>query len=145
VPAAERAHVDWNLALDRWVDKGAASHGRSVPNRSIAPLAAVDALAQAAPQWHTLLGREFSDHKMHQNESLDIKVVTQDGNEIFFRCRFCTPLKRLMTAFCNRNGVSMNSVRFLFDGNRLIGTQTPWDLKMLLSDCIDVMVEQRGN
>ena len=35
-----------------------------------------------------------------------------------------------MKAFCNRNGVAMNSVRFLFDGNRVNPSQTPADLEM---------------
>ena len=92
---------------------------------------------------------------------------SQDGNEIFFKCKLTTPLQKLMTvralsllrdslcaahtrralslqAFCNRNGVAMNSVRFLFDGNRVNPTQTPQDLDMEDGDVIDVMVEQQG-
>ena len=144
MPAAERAHVDWCLALDRWIDKGADSHGR-VHDSSTAPLGAVDVLAQAAPKWHIMLGHEYGDVAMHKAEYLHLKVFTQDGNEIFFKARFRTPMDQLMRAFCNRNGVSMNSVRFLFDGNRIMNTQTPWDLEMLMGDAIDVMVEQRGN
>jgi small ubiquitin-related modifier len=75
---------------------------------------------------------------------LNIKVVTQDGNEIFFKCRTTTPLQRLMTAFCNRQGVAMNSVRFLFDGDRFNPLQTPMELEMEDGDVIDVMVEQQG-
>ena len=37
---------------------------------------------------------------------------------------------QLMSAFSNRQGVAMNSVRFLFDGNRINGSQTPKDLEM---------------
>ena len=55
-----------------------------------------------------------------------------------------TPLQKLMNAFCNRNGVAMNSVRFLFDGNRVNPNQTPADLEMEDGDVIDVMVEQQG-
>ena len=54
------------------------------------------------------------------------------------------PLEKLMKAFCNRNGVASNSVRFLFDGNRVNPTQTPQDLDMEDGDVIDVMVEQQG-
>ena len=38
----------------------------------------------------------------------------------------------------------MNSVRFLFDGNRVSANQTPADLEMEDGDVIDVMVEQQG-
>ena len=35
-----------------------------------------------------------------------------------------------MTAFCNRQGVAINSVRFLFDGSRINPSQTPQELEM---------------
>ena len=38
----------------------------------------------------------------------------------------------------------MNSVRFLFDGQRLSANQTPQELEMEDGDVIDVMVEQQG-
>lgn len=145
MPAAERAHVDWCLALDRWVDKGAESHGR-LAEASHNPLSAAVALAQAAPQWHLLLGHEYGDLNMHQNESLNLKVITQDGNEHFFRLRFNTPLHKLMRVFCNRSGIALNSVRFLFHGQRLGSKdETPWTLEMLNGNAIDVMIQQMGN
>ena len=75
---------------------------------------------------------------------ITLKVVTQDGNEIFFKLRMATPMQRLMTAFCNRQGVSMNSIRFLFDGSRVSPNQTPHELELEEGDVIDVMVEQQG-
>ena len=44
-----------------------------------------------------------------------------------------TPVRlppQLMTAFCNRQGVAMSSVRFLFDGSRISPNQTPQELEM---------------
>ena len=73
---------------------------------------------------------------------INLKVATQDGNEIYFVCRETMPLQKLMHAFCNREGVSTNSVRFLFDGNRLNETQTPEQLGMENDDVIDVMFAQ---
>ena len=75
---------------------------------------------------------------------LNLKVVTQDGSEIFFKCKQTTPLDKLMKAFCQRQGVTQASVRFLFDGQRLIANQTPQELEMEDGDVIDVMVEQQG-
>ena len=63
-------------------------------------------------------------------EHVNLKVVMQNGNEVYFKCKVSTPLQKLMHAFCNRQGVSMNSVRFLFDGNRIDETQTPQQLDM---------------
>mmetsp|Transcript_7211 Transcript_7211/g.14747 ORF Transcript_7211/g.14747 Transcript_7211/m.14747 type:complete len:96 (-) Transcript_7211:275-562(-) len=77
-------------------------------------------------------------------ESLNLKVVTQDGAEVFFKCKPTTPFEKLMKAFCQRQGVEMASVRFLFDGNRIRETQTPSELDMEDGDSIDVVVAQVG-
>ena len=79
---------------------------------------------------------------------INIKLVTQDGNEIYFLMREVTPLQKLMRAFCKRQGVSMNSVSFLFGGAqwtrarraayRINKTQTPKQLKMKDGDTIHV-------
>ena len=63
-------------------------------------------------------------------EQINLKVVTQGGDETYFRCKVTTPLKRLMDAFCNRQSVSRNSVRFWFDGNTINETLTPEQLLM---------------
>ena len=77
-------------------------------------------------------------------DALNLKVVTQDGNEIFFKCKMTTPLEKLMKAFCNRQGVAASSVRFLFEGTRINPNSTPKELEMEDGDVIDVMVEQQG-
>jgi len=87
---------------------------------------------------------ESKEEKKPDAEAINLKVVTQDGNEIYFKCKMTTPLQKLMNAFCQRNGVTMQSVRFLFDGARLGPQQTPKDLDMEDGDVIDVMVEQQG-
>ena len=56
-----------------------------------------------------------------------------------------TRLDKLMRAYCQRTGVSMRSVRFLFDGERIRDNATPRDLAMEDGDVIDVMVEQVGD
>jgi len=70
-----------------------------------------------------------------QSEHLNIKV-TDNNNEVFFKIKRTTQLKKLMDAFCERQGKSASSVRFLFDGTRVNGsdnpesvsstTETPW-------------------
>lgn len=49
----------------------------------------------------------------------------QDGNEIFFKIKRTTPLKKLMQAYCERQSVDMNSIAFLWDGARIRAEQTP--------------------
>jgi hypothetical protein len=59
-----------------------------------------------------------------QSEHLNIKV-TDNNNEVFFKIKRTTQLKKLMDAFCDRQGKSPQSVRFLFDGQRVQPTDNP--------------------
>ena len=70
---------------------------------------------------------------------LNLKVETQHGEEIYFKMKYTSPLQKLMHAFCNRQGVDMNTVSFLFDGDEIISTETPLDLDMQDGDVIDVI------
>jgi len=58
------------------------------------------------------------DDAQPQSEHLNIKV-TDNNNEVFFKIKRTTQLKKLMDAFCERQGKSFTSVRFLFDGTRV--------------------------
>ena len=75
---------------------------------------------------------------------INIKVKSQDGTEIFFKIKRTTQLKKLMDAYCTRQGLSQNQCRFIFDGERLKDDDTPDKLEMENGDEIDVMVEQTG-
>ena len=57
-------------------------------------------------------------------EHLNIKV-TDNNNEVFFKIKRSTKLDKLMTAFCERQGKAINSVRFLFEGQRVQPADTP--------------------
>jgi len=58
------------------------------------------------------------------SEHLNIKV-TDNNNEVFFKIKRTTALKKLMDAFCERQGKAPTSVRFLFDGSRVAPTDSP--------------------
>lgn len=58
------------------------------------------------------------------SEHLNIKV-SDNNNEVFFKIKRSTKLEKLMSAFCERQGKSTNSVRFLFEGTRVQPTDTP--------------------
>ena len=77
-------------------------------------------------------------------QHINIKVKAQDGTEIFFKIKRSTQLKKLMDAYCTRQGLSANQCRFIFDGERLKEDDTPDKLEMENGDEIDVMVEQTG-
>ena len=57
-------------------------------------------------------------------QHLNIKV-TDNTNEVFFKIKRTTELKKLMQAFCDRQGKNFNSCRFMFDGERVGERDTP--------------------
>lgn len=59
-----------------------------------------------------------------QSEHLNIKV-TDNSNEVFFKIKRTTQLKKLMDVFCERQGKSPQTVRFMFDGQRVNATDNP--------------------
>lgn len=82
--------------------------------------------------------------KAGDNQHINIKVKAQDGTEIYFKIKRTTQLKKLMDAYCTRQGLSNNQCRFIFDGERIKDDDTPDTLEMENGDEIDVMVEQTG-
>ncbi|KAJ3041332.1 Small ubiquitin- modifier 1 [Rhizophlyctis rosea] len=74
---------------------------------------------------------------------ISLKVKSQE-NEVYFKIKAKTQLKKLMATYCERQGKQPNQVRFLYDGVRLTETQTPEELGMEDDDVIDVMTEQLG-
>nr|VDD32119.1 unnamed protein product [Brassica oleracea] len=69
---------------------------------------------------------------------------SRDGNEVFFKIKRSTQLKKLMNAYCDRQSVDLNAIAFLFDGRRLRAEQTPDELDMEDGDEIDAMLHQTG-
>ncbi|GAB1311155.1 SUMO protein smt3 [Madurella fahalii] len=76
-------------------------------------------------------------------EHLNIKV-TDNNNEVFFKIKRSTKLEKLMTAFCERQGKTLASVRFLFEGQRVQPGDTPDTLEMQDGDTLEVHQEQVG-
>lgn len=64
-------------------------------------------------------------------EHLNIKV-TDNNNEVFFKIKRSTKLEKLMNAFCERQGKTLQSVRFLFEGQRVQQTDTPESVRFFL-------------
>ncbi|KAJ3103691.1 Small ubiquitin- modifier 1 [Phlyctochytrium planicorne] len=75
---------------------------------------------------------------------VNLKVVGNDGTEIAFKIKRSTPLQRLMDAYISKTGVDPKTVRFLVDGNRIQGHQTPDDLELEDGDQIETAVQQLG-
>ncbi|KAF8599200.1 small ubiquitin-related modifier [Ceratobasidium sp. AG-I] len=78
------------------------------------------------------------------NDPISIKVVTSTGEEVYFKIKRSTKLKKLQGAYATKVGKDISTFRFLYDGNRIQDEDTPASLDMENDDTIDVMVEQVG-
>ncbi|KAJ2691024.1 SUMO protein smt3, partial [Coemansia spiralis] len=76
------------------------------------------------------------------SEHISIKVASSDNSEIMFKIKRSTKLSKLMQAYCTRTGKSSGTVRFLVDGERIVGDNTPESLGLEDGDTIDAMTEQ---
>lgn len=84
------------------------------------------------------------DKKEGSNEHINLKVTGQDGSVVHFKIKKNTPLRKLMSAYCDRTGVKMEAMRFRFDGQAINETDTPCGLDMEDGDSIDVFQQQTG-
>jgi len=48
---------------------------------------------------------------------INIKVVGSGDQEVHFRVKRTTPLRKVMNAYCERQGEDIASFQFLFDGD----------------------------
>ncbi|KAF7290809.1 Ubiquitin-like domain-containing protein [Mycena indigotica] len=76
--------------------------------------------------------------------TINIKVVSSTGEEVFFKIKKSTKLSKLQGAYASKVGKDVGSIRFLYDGSRINDDDTPSTLEMEDNDTIDVMVEQVG-
>ncbi|XP_033262895.2 small ubiquitin-related modifier 1-like [Orcinus orca] len=79
-----------------------------------------------------------------EGENTKLKVIRQDSSEIHFKVKMMTHHKKLKESYCQRQGVPMNSLRLLFDGQRIADTHTPKELGMEEEDVIEVYQKQMG-
>ena len=78
------------------------------------------------------------------DDTVSIRVSAQDGSEVHFKIKKGTSMSKLMTAYCERQGVDRSAVRFLYDGQRVTDSDTAKSLDMDDQDVIDAVLEQTG-
>merc|ERR1711904_291768 len=92
-----------------------------------------------------IMGEEGeSKPDIKEQNQINLKVVGPANQEVHFRVKKTTALRKLMTAYCGRQGQDVAALEFLFDGDKLRPEQTPEELEMEDGDSIDAMVKQVG-
>ncbi|XP_002734041.1 small ubiquitin-related modifier 3-like [Saccoglossus kowalevskii] len=79
-----------------------------------------------------------------EGDHITLKVSGQDGTVVQFKIKRHTPLKKLMNAYCDRQGLERTAFRFRFDGQPINEEDTPSKLEMEDEDVIDVFQQQIG-
>ena len=143
IAAAESARIDWGAALDR-IDRGVESHARA-RDRDRQPMVVSDLLESVASRWTGILGTELTDKKMRMNDLIVFRIRDQTGEETFFKTKFGTRFQIAFNTYAQRKGVSVESLRFLFQGERIKGKGTPYTLELEIDDQLDCMLEQSGD
>ncbi|XP_075253372.1 small ubiquitin-related modifier 1-like [Convolutriloba macropyga] len=78
------------------------------------------------------------------NDYVTLKVKQEGTGEVHFRVKMSTKMSKLKNNFCERQGLSRASVRFMFEGQRIEDDMTPADLDLQEDDLIEVFSEQTG-
>ena len=81
--------------------------------------------------------------------SINIRIRDQTGEETFFKVKLTTKLDKVFNAYSTRKGVRATDLRFLYDGQRVRGDETPGKcgtppVCMEDGDQLDCMLEQGG-
>lgn len=77
-------------------------------------------------------------------QPITLRVVESSGDEISFKVKKTTKMSKIFEAYASRKGVSVEMVRFMFDGNRMNAEDTPKMLEMEDNDIINVVLQQVG-
>lgn len=64
--------------------------------------------------------------------------------QVTFKVKRTTRFEKIIQAFCSRKAVDPQQVRFIYDGQRILPSQTPADFDMENDDTIDAFLEQVG-
>lgn len=79
-----------------------------------------------------------------QIATINICLCDPSGNEVFYRMKPTSRFNKVFRAFCQKMHFDINIIRFLYEGQRVNGNQTPEDLQMEDMDIISCFIEQTG-
>lgn len=76
--------------------------------------------------------------RAHTRFGMDARSYPPQGEVVTFRVKPTTKFSKIIKAFCQKEGVDEGSVRFMFDGERLLPDGTPAAMEMEDGDQVDV-------
>ncbi|KAK3707933.1 hypothetical protein LTR37_011785 [Vermiconidia calcicola] len=85
-----------------------------------------------------------SEVPLQQPTSMEIKFTDTNQNAVTFKLKSTTKLKKAMDAYSAKVERDRRSMRFLFEGERVLDQHTPDNLQLQDGDTIEVHTEQIG-
>ena len=78
--------------------------------------------------------------QLDESVNVQVNMPAEQGQDksIYFKIQKRTQLLEIMEAYCARQNLQMQHIRFLFQGSQLRGTETPDKLEMEDDDVLDV-------
>lgn len=73
---------------------------------------------------------------------INLTIRDPQGEEVYFKVRKTTKMKKLFHAFCKRGNSDPNTIRFFYQGDRINDDDTPEDLNLHEGAKIDAFVRQ---
>lgn len=78
-------------------------------------------------------------------EIIHLNLKSEDGEEITFKVKNTTKFSKIFQKYCEKKNIAnYNSVRFLFEGERINDNLCPNEMGIENNDEIDVRFEQVG-
>jgi small ubiquitin-related modifier len=78
------------------------------------------------------------------NERIRIRVIGQDGHDVYFDLKPTTKWQRVLEAYCKLRAVSTSSMRFIFEGQRVNSQLSLADYNVVHNDQVDAVLQQTG-
>ena len=72
----------------------------------------------------------MADDNKDAGDTITVRVKDQGGDETFFKVKKTTKMSKVFGAYAQRKGVAITSLRFLIDGDRIDGAETPKSLEL---------------
>mmetsp|Transcript_4325 Transcript_4325/g.9375 ORF Transcript_4325/g.9375 Transcript_4325/m.9375 type:complete len:93 (+) Transcript_4325:196-474(+) len=79
-----------------------------------------------------------------ESEPISIFVKDQSGDQVQFKVKSHTKFEKIFSAFATKKSLDPSTLKFVFEGERVLGTHTPGDLQMEDNDTVDVFIQQLG-
>lgn len=87
---------------------------------------------------------DIDDHRHNENDQLVVKVLDQSNVILQFKINMNTALRKVMRAYLERAGGTIEQSKFLFNGVQVNENDTPMAHNMESGDTIEVFRRQEG-